>query len=89
VFTFLQQIFPFAFAVAWCGGFAVLGIRLIAKHIQYMRTFQGVEWFVGDPVFIPASFRDYRTTWRLMLQRQSDPAIEHLRHEFWRRFLYF
>jgi hypothetical protein len=89
MFAIVQQIFPFAFAIAWLGGTFALYFRARVKQNAYLRRFEHeIPFFAGDPLFIPASFRAYRATIRVMWEPQSDPALERLRREMWRRLLY-
>lgn len=84
-----QNIVTFVLVVTWFAGALTLYFRLRAKQVAYLRHFPPVA---GVPLDMAAGGNPFsavsRTIWRVMINSQSDPALEQLRKQIWRRFLY-
>jgi hypothetical protein len=86
----VKQIVSFAFVLTWVGIGATLFFRSRVKQNAYLRHFEDkIDFFAGDPIFQPGSFRAYRDISRAMREQQSDADLEQLRRDTWRRFRYY
>lgn len=85
----LNQLFVFAVIIPWFGVTAILFSRFRAKQRAYYRQFppeQGMSLDMppGSKIF----YSDVRrASYRTMLQRQTDPALEQFRRAVWRRYV--
>jgi hypothetical protein len=87
--TALGQIILVVFVAIWFGGMIVLFFRVRAKQVVYLKRFPPVngvplEMFLGGNPFGP----EIRAINHAMRQHQTDPELERLRREMWRRNRY-
>lgn len=82
-----QNVIGFSLAIAWIVVVIVLYVRTYLKQRAYLRHFaHEYPYLAGEPLFdVPRTFRAYREVARLGRERQSDPELERLRREMWRR----
>lgn len=85
--TVRQNIIFFAFLITWFGGGVVLYVRFLKRQRAYLRHFAPVDGVPLDALRggNPFGARS-RATFRVMLQRQSDPELERMRRDLWRRW---
>jgi hypothetical protein len=82
-----QNILGYTLALTWFVVGVVLSLRALMKQLAYLGRFPPVNGVPlnalrgGNPFGARA-----RMQWRVSLQRQSDPELEGLRRETWRRF---
>lgn len=73
----------------WFGGMAVLFVRFRLKQHAYIHHFENeLRFLAGSPLYIPSSAQGVGDALRVMRQRQSDPDLEKLRRNMWRRYLF-
>lgn len=82
-----QNIMFFALAAVWLGGGIFFGVRMFAQLFAYLHRFPPVEGYPLDsfssPFLTPRSV--IRAQGRALRQKQSDPELEAMRPEIWRR----
>ena len=75
-------------AAIWAAGAVTLYFRTRAKQVAYLKRFPPVE---GVPLDMAVGGNPFgaisRAIWNAMLNSQTDPELEQLRREIWRRFL--
>ncbi len=84
-----QHILVAAGVITEFGGTLVLFIRARAKQREYLRRFPPVAGVPLDIYWGGGPQSVTRAIWRVSLQRQSDPELERLRQEMWRRVAYY
>ncbi len=86
MFAALQQIFPLLFFGVWFGVMVILYLRLRGYQKAYLRRFPPVSGVPldmvtgGNPFGAPGKAIN-----QAMKQRQTDPELEQLRRDLWRR----
>ncbi len=72
--------------VVWVGIGVALILRTFAQQFAYLRRFPSVDGIPLDNFIDPlSSRRAIRAQWRAMREPQSDPELEAMRHEVYRR----
>ncbi|HET8909023.1 MAG TPA: hypothetical protein VFN11_18865 [Ktedonobacterales bacterium] len=84
-----QNLFSLALAATWAVGGILLYIRMRSKQVEYLRRFPPVA---GVPLYMASSDNPFgvvsRRIWVALSKRQTEPGLEALRREIWRRFRY-
>lgn len=87
----VQDYIFLLFLALWFGGGIITFSRLRRKQLVYLKHFPPV--YEGRPLEKVAGTRsplkEKRAIWHAMFHRQPNAALEHLRREVLRRYLYY
>ena len=82
----IQTIVSLVLAALWFAGTIALYVRMRAKQVAYLKRFPPVE---GVPLYMAGGGNPFgavsRAIWSAMVRHQTDPELEALRREIWRR----
>jgi hypothetical protein len=82
----IQTIVSLVLAALWFAGTIALYVRMRAKQVAYLKRFPPVE---GVPLYMTGGGNPFgavsRAVWSVMVRHQTDPELEALRREIWRR----
>lgn len=82
----LAQIFPFVVLLPWFGVAVVLLFRYRTKQREYLRHFASNGISLDVPPGSIASLQVHQAIHYVMRQRQTNPELEQLRRDTWRRY---